>query len=414
MVVAFIVAEYAGNIIMPKQASMIETLIFLKDWRVALKMKSITWIWAVVAVAVLGLSIAGCSKDADRSAKEADKLVIAKVDGQEITADVLEKYLAARPLQMNAENSAEMFKKRVDEVVVDELLYQEALRLKLDQEPDTRQRIRQVLNQKLSEQQINKTVMQRKIEQPELQAYYDAHQDEFNRPEMVRVADILVAVPKDASNEQRAELKQKAEKILSEILAAPNPNMIFPQSARKYSDQPEKYAKGDTGFFTRDGKPMGMDPAVVEAAYQLEKSGDIAKAIIEAGDGYHIIMQTGKNQAFNRPFDQVARFLERRIRNEELQKKRDEFVQELKAKSKIVMDEKALAQIMEKTKTTAKMKPMPPVNRTFPPIPAGGGNPSPSFPGSGNHPSVMPGQENPPPNPGGAQQPPSMPGNQGK
>ncbi len=368
-----------------------------------MKMRKKTYTWAVVVLSVLGLVVSGCSKSSDQSVSEADKLVIADVNGQEITSDVLEKYLAARPVQMNADNSAEMFKKRVDEIIVDELLYQEALRLKLDQEPDTRQRIRQVLNQKLSEEQINKKVLQRKIEQAELQAYYDSHLDEFNRPEMVRLADVLIAVPKDATPDQRAELKQKAETVLAEIMAASSPSISFPQLARKYSDQPEKYPKGDTGFFSQDGKPIGMDPAVAEAGFKLEKSGDIANAVIEAGDGFHIIMQTGKHPAFNRPFEQVAKYLERRIRNEELQKKRDEFVQELKTKSKISTDEKVLAQVQEKLKTSGKMKPMPPVNRPMPPMPAGIGNPA-SMPGADNPPPPAPaGAANP------AQPPPVAP-----
>jgi parvulin-like peptidyl-prolyl isomerase len=338
-------------------------------------MKKLPCVLIGVVAAALGLFIFGCSgTDGDKSAREIDKLIVLKIDDQKIDGAVLEKFLESRPVPMNAGNAGELMKKKVDELVVEELLYREALRLKLDQAPDTRQRIKEILNQKLSEEQIYRKVMLRKIEQPELQAYYDGHQDEFNRPEEVRVADVFIAVPKDASNDQRVELKQKAEKVLAEALASTNQRAIFPQLIQKYSDQPEKYAKGYTGFFSADGKPNGIDPRIVEAALKLDKSGDISNTVTEADDGYHIIMLYGKRVSFNKPFEQVARELEKRIRKAEVQKRRDEFIQELKAKAKIVIDEKAFTQIQEKLRAAGKMKPM-----------------TQAIPGDSNQPPVMTG-----------------------
>jgi peptidyl-prolyl cis-trans isomerase C len=353
-----------------------------------------------VVAAAFGVSILGCSKkDGDKSAKESDQLIVMQIDDQKIDSVVLEKFLESRPIPMNAENIGELLKKSADELVAEELLYREALRLKLDQAPDTRQKIRELLNQKLAEEQIHKKVMQRKIEQPELQSYYETHQEEFNRPEEVRVADVFIAVPKDASPDQRAELKQKAETVLAEAVGATNPRAIFPRLIRTYSDQPERYAKGDTGFFSAEGKPTGIDPGIVGAAFNLEKSGDVATTIIEAADGYHIIMQNGKRAAFNKPFDQVAGLLERRVKKEEIQKRRDELIRELRAKAKIVMDEKALAQFQEKLKTSRKSVPVTPSSRNFLPNAAGGIL----------TPLIMGGANKLPANPGDDHQPPPIP-----
>jgi peptidyl-prolyl cis-trans isomerase C len=301
---------------------------------------------------------------------------------------------------MHAENAGELVKKRVEELVAEELQYREALRLKLDQDPETRQKIREILKQKLSEEQIHKKVMERKIEPSELQAYYDSHRDEFNRPAEVRVADVLIAVPKEASPEQRAALKQKAEKVLAEALAAPNPRAGFPRLVREFSDMPERYAKGDTGFFTEEGKPAGIDPRMVAAAFKLEKNGDIPPAVIEAADGYHILMLNNRRPAFNKPFEQVSSYLERRIKTEEMNKRREEFLQELKARAKIVIDEKAVAEIQEKLRTTAKMAPKTPENRNLLPnigrsvqqvLPImRGGNASPAIPDEGHQPPPPP------------------------
>lgn len=355
-----------------------------------MKIKNLAFVFVVVTAVTFGFSFWGCSKtEGDKLTKETEKLIVIQIGDQKIDSAVLEKYIKNRPVQMNSEKAGETLRKRVDELVSEELLYQEALRLKLDQAPDTRQRIREILNQKISEELINKIVMQRKIEQPELQAYYDTHQEEFNRPAEIRVADIFIAVPNDASDDQRTNLKQKAETVLAEALASTNRGAGFLQLVRKYSDQPEKYAKGDTGFFGADGNPGGIDPRIAEAAFKLEKNGDILNAVIEAADGYHIIMQNGKRAAISRPFDRVARHLERRIKNEELQKRRDEFVQTLKGKTKVVIDEKAVAQVQEKLKTESKIKPMTPANRNLPPM-LESGIQGPPIMGGGNSPPLIP------------------------
>jgi parvulin-like peptidyl-prolyl isomerase len=369
--------------------------------RLALKIKKLPCLLFVAAG--LGLSILGCSKtDGEKSSNDTGKVIVAQIDDQKIDATVLEKYLESRPVPMNAENTGELLKKKLDELVVEELLYREALRLKLDEAPDTRQKIREILNSKLTTEQIHKTVMQRKIESSELQAYYNAHQSEFSRPEEVRVSDIFIAVPKDAPKDQRLELKQKAEAALAEALALTNRRTGFTKLIQKYSDPPEKYTKGDTGFFNAEGKPGGIDPRIVETAFFLEKSGDIPNTVIEAEDGYHILMLNGNHAAYNRPFEQAERDLKRRIINEEVQKKRDELILELKAKAKISIDEKAMAQFQEKLKTAKKTAPMTPAAQNFHPMP-GTGNPSSPIMGSSNQPPVMPN--------GGPQEPPGM-GNQ--
>jgi peptidyl-prolyl cis-trans isomerase C len=361
-----------------------------------LKMKKLRCVFLALTVVTLGVSFLSCSKtDGNKSAKADGNLVALQINDQKIDAAVLENFLEKHSLPMNGENADELLKKKVDELVVEELLYQEALRLKLDQAPDTRQRVREIMNQKLFEEQIRNKVKQLTISQPELQTYYDAHLAEFNRPEEVRVADLFIAVPKDATDDQRTELKKKAEAALAEALATENQRAGFLRLIRKYSDQPEKYAKGDTGFFSAEGKPGEIDPKIVEAAFKLEKNGDISPAVIEASDGYHIIMQNGKRPAFNKPLEQVARYLERRIKNDELQKKREELIQELRAKAKIVMDEKMLAQIREKLKTANKTRPIAPGIQNLLPSPLNR-NKMPPIMGDNAPPQVAPGDSSPP------------------
>ena len=115
--------------------------------------------------------------------------------------------------------SAENLKKRLDDMVLGEVFYQEALRQKLDQKPEVQQSIRQLLTQKLLEQ-VEGKAWSREVTEAEVKAYYDQHAGEYNRPEQVRIADIYIAIPAQASGMEKDALKKKAEAALTEAQAS--------------------------------------------------------------------------------------------------------------------------------------------------------------------------------------------------
>jgi hypothetical protein len=131
--------------------------------------------------------------------------VIARVGEHAITVADFERYLSDRPVSARSPSLKEDVAKRLNALILEKVLYQEALRLKLDQDPD----IRQMLNQKLIDEQINQKEWNREISEEELQAYYDKHQHEFNRPAQVRVADIFIAASADATDGTKVELKKR-------------------------------------------------------------------------------------------------------------------------------------------------------------------------------------------------------------
>ena len=145
----------------------------------------------------------GCS-ERDESADTVSKdegeksAVVAKIGDNSITVWDLNSYLSDRSMSFSHRVSKEDLTKRLDEMVIEEVLYQEALRLNLDKDPKVQKSIRQMLTQKLIEEQINKKVWSRKIEEKDVQEYYDSHKDEFHRPEQIRLADIYIAVSPDA------------------------------------------------------------------------------------------------------------------------------------------------------------------------------------------------------------------------
>jgi peptidyl-prolyl cis-trans isomerase D len=172
----------------------------------------------------------------------------------------------------------------------------------------------------------------------QLQAYYDAHRNEFATPETttiqylvlspatlaaaaqpsdadikkyyddnithyrtdgeVRASHILIAAPKDASAADKAKAKQKAEEVLAQVKAHPDQ---FAQIAQQNSQDPGSSSKGgDLGYF---GPGMVGGKAFDDAVFKLKK--DEVSDIVQTDFGYHIVKVTDVKPSVTKPFDEV-------------------------------------------------------------------------------------------------------------
>jgi peptidyl-prolyl cis-trans isomerase C len=279
--------------------------------------------------------------------------VIAHVDDERIDVGYLTSYLSTRPGPAYSQVTVKTIEQRLEELVTSEVLYRQALRIGLDKEPEIRLRIQQILAQSLLEEKVNRPVHEQKITDQQLQAYYNEHINEFRRPAQVRLADILVSLDPVASSEQRMQKKAKAEEILAEILADGDKRLAFRKLMLKYSHSPEKYAKGSTGFFDIEGKPIGLDPNLARQAFKLNESGQVCQQVIEAADGYHIIMLTGKREPVNRPFEKVKERLRQRMYRERIELAQTEYIESLKQKCRIKINQDVLDELVREQQAKA-------------------------------------------------------------
>lgn len=280
--------------------------------------------------------------------------VVAQVANEDISISYLKGYLSLRPQPSETAAIEQAITKRLDELIVSEVLYQEALRQKLHLEPNIRWRIQQMLAQRLRQEKVNKPVRQHQITDGELQAYYDEHIREFQRPKQVRVADIFVAADAAAASEEKREKKKEAEKVLTMALAVRGNLSGFRELVQDHSDTPLKHLKGNTGLFDIQGWPIGLAPNLVQAAFKLEKIGQVCDHIVETPDGYHIIMLTGKRKAVHRPFEKVKGQLRQRMYREEIERAQKEYIESLKRKCQIRINHDVLDELVSQQQAKAR------------------------------------------------------------
>lgn len=114
----------------------------------------------------------------------------------------------------------------------------------------------------------------------EIQEHYNRYRDQmFTHPEQVRARHILIAVAPDATAQQKAAAKAKAEDILKQLKAGAD----FAKLAKQYSDDPgTRDNGGELGYFTQGE----MVKPFADAAFKL-RPGEMT--IAESNYGFHVI-----------------------------------------------------------------------------------------------------------------------------
>jgi peptidyl-prolyl cis-trans isomerase C len=160
----------------------------------------------------------------------------------------------------------------------------------------------------------------------EIRAFYDANKERFEHPEQVRASHILVKVNEGDTEEQRAQKKAKAEKILADLKKGAD----FAEQAKQNSDDTGNKDKGgDLGYFERGQ----MVPEFETAAFAL-KIGQLS-GVVKSPFGYHIIKVTDRKKAEPVPFDQVKQNISMYLADQKKNEALAAYFDSLRAASKI-------------------------------------------------------------------------------
>ena len=158
------------------------------------------------------------------------------------------------------------------------------------------------------------------VSDEELHKYYAENESRYSTPEERRASHILIKAEKDASADERAKAKAKAESLLAELK---KPQTVFADLARKNSDDPGSAQKGgDLDFFARGAMVKPFE----DAAFSL-KPGETS-GIVESDFGYHIIRLTAVRGGGKRTFDTVRAEIDDEVKKQLAQKRFSELAVE--------------------------------------------------------------------------------------
>ena len=159
----------------------------------------------------------------------------------------------------------------------------------------------------------------------EEQAYYDKHKQDFAQPEQVKLSEILIPTPDDATDAQIAQAKAKADEAVAKLQAGGK----FVDIAKQYSGGPNADSGGDLGDFAR-----GVLPKVLEDQTFSLKAGEWTSPI-RTKQGYVVLQVTEHQAAGVPPLSAVEVQVQEAIYQQAIQPKLREYLSDLRAKAYI-------------------------------------------------------------------------------
>ncbi len=158
-------------------------------------MKKIFMLIVVIAL-FCGLDAEGASKKADPSMKDLDQVVI-EVNEQKITLGEIEQRLNrfAPAVRIRIRKNKDRF---LDGLVQGELLYQEAIRQKIDESAQIRKRIERLKRRLVIEEFLKQDTEAASASEQQLRDFFLANKERFRRREAVTLAHIVLKTEKEA------------------------------------------------------------------------------------------------------------------------------------------------------------------------------------------------------------------------
>ena len=307
---------------------------------------------ALLSVTVLSLAACGGGGDggAAGSGGAAAKQgpVVAKGNGVTITAEEFKARLDEQsPFVRSRFAELEAKKQFLDNLVRFELLANEAKKQGLENDPEVQLMMKRVMVQKLVQRRFSDQDAGKDIPDAELQQYYDAHKDEYQRAARVRLAQVFFAAKEGTP--ERAAKEAAAAKALARIRAEQKKNpAAFQTVAKELSeDKATNSLGGDLGFKTSEELASQLSKPVADAAFALEQ--DQVSDVVASPLGFHILKRTAFQEAVDRPFDQVKPQLASKLGRERRSKTFDDEVARLRKEANVQVDEQELAKIEVET-----------------------------------------------------------------
>jgi peptidyl-prolyl cis-trans isomerase SurA len=212
-------------------------------------------------------------------------------------------------------------------------------------------------NEIVTQQVIGKEVGSKlSISKEEEQQFYDQHKTELERPEQVKLSEILISTQKKgaaADAPEDPELVASAQAKANDLLAQIRKGASFDDLAKKNSDGPTSASGGDLSFFKRGD----MSKQLEDQTFAMKK--DEITDVVRTKQGFVILKVTDHINAGIPPITEVGAKLQDAIYMQKLQPALREYLKKLREEAFIdikpgYVDSGASANQTKPVETTAK------------------------------------------------------------
>ncbi|MBS0657629.1 MAG: peptidylprolyl isomerase [Verrucomicrobia bacterium] len=287
----------------------------------------------LAAVALACAPFAGCSRPAAAPQRPADAL--AQVGEEFVTVAQFDAALARRRL-VHADEPARR-------AVLEDLLrfradVQEARRRGFERDPELQAAFERLLVARVREESRERAAAAATVTPAEVEAALAAEAGKERGPDRLRLAQIVVEAPAQASPELRAERRAKLEAARARATEL-DPRVGYAALAAELSfDQASKFRGGDLGYLTDRTLPGEWSPEVAQAALALRTPGE-QSPILETPRGFLLLRLTERAEGAQPPAEQLQAKVRARLERAKLQAFERTQTESALAGARVVIDE---------------------------------------------------------------------------
>lgn len=275
----------------------------------------------------------------------ADASVIARVGDTEVKLDDIRsaiESLDARDQAALAKDPS-LLNQTVRTLLTRRLVLKEALTKHWDTEPAVA-----TLIQRARDNTVVESYLQSVSKPPdsypseaELQAAYDAKKSQLLVPRQFRIAQIFVALPKNADKAGADKAQTKLDTIKKSLHQA---GADFSAVAKGNSEEPESAARGgELGWLSENQ----IQPEVRSQLGSLTKNS--ISEPIRLDDGWHILKVVDVKEAYTPTLDEIRGALTQQLRNEKTQANSQAYLAKLLQQTPVAINELGLSKVLNKT-----------------------------------------------------------------
>lgn len=272
----------------------------------------------------------------------ADSTALARIGDTEVKVDDIRASISnLSPKELSAlSNDNALLNQTVHSLLVQRIVYKEAIAKKWDQQPSTVTQIEQARVNAIAESYLN-SVSRPPDSYPsdaELQSVYDANKTALLKPRQYRLAQIFIALPKGADQATTGKARVKLEAVEKGLKA---PDADFAAVARAESD--EKQTAGIGG-------EMGW---LIEARIPSEIRDKVTKLMtnsvaepVRLDDGWHIVKLIETKEAYTPSLEEIKPLLSEQMRVERTKQNRQAYLAKLIEQNPVAINQLALSKIL--------------------------------------------------------------------
>jgi parvulin-like peptidyl-prolyl isomerase len=277
------------------------------------------------------------------SANAADSTVVAKVGGSEVRADDIKPFIEKLSVkdQLALSKNPTALNEYVRGLIVQQLVYKEALSKKWDQQAQVVAEL-----EKMRQQAITQSYLQSVAAPPQdfpasadLQNAYDQLKkaNALQVPKQYRLSQIYVACPKGADKDAEAKAQSRIDAAAKAAKSGD-----FAAVAKTQSDDAASAQRGgDLGFLAESQ----IQPEIRTAVASLSKNGTTDP--IRLNDGWHVIRLTEVKDPYTASLDEVKVSLTNELRNQKAQLLGKAYLAKLLQDNPVTLNEIAVSKLVD-------------------------------------------------------------------